>query len=352
MIHISPRIALRRDLAIGGFALAFVASLLTALISAPLAAQPAHKQGTPIFKIGEFNRSSIELAQGDPKQKIDYVVGQSTAAKDWYSNQRVVFKPADENEVGAAPRTISFTVEHPAASYDFHLAVLIKGTSVPAVEVGINGKQGRFYLHPKLDYENGDSTDSFDPAYSAADVEFSFPGSLLDAGANTMTLEAVEDADEPIPGARITYDALELDSSTAAAARAVTAQLEPTIFFHEQNGVLCERVDAFIRSGRRVGAGGSADLVIAGKQDREALKGGYDFGEERVEFLVPEFSAQTEAQLRLAAPASTSNSSKPSIRRRSGRCGLCRTSTWTWATPTTRPRSPRSRRAPSTKRWR
>jgi alpha-mannosidase len=302
MIHISPRVALRKDLASGAFALAFVASLLTVPISAPLAAQPAQNQGTAVFKIGEFNRSSIELAQGDAKQKIDYVVGQSTAAKDWYSSQRVVFAPADASEPAAAPRTISFTVEHPAPSYDFHLAFLIKGTSVPAVEIGVNGKMGRFYLHPKLNYDNGDQNDAFDAQYSSADVEFSFPGSFMHAGANAITVEAVENAEVPIHDAQLTWDALELDSSAAAAPRAVTAQIEPTIFFQQQNGVLCERVDAFMRSGRRVGAGGSADLLIAGKHYREALKGGYDFGEERVEFLVPEFPAQTQAQLRLTAP--------------------------------------------------
>jgi hypothetical protein len=283
-----------------------LAGLIVLLALVQLAAQPTPKPGsTTVFRIGEFNRSSIELAKGDPKQKVNYVVGRSTAAKDWYNSQSVVFSPADESDPAAAPRTISFTIDHPTADYDLHLAFLIKGfrgTSVPAIEVGINGKHGRFYLHPRLDYTMGDLNDAFNAQYSSADLEFSFPGSFLHAGANTITLKAVEDADAPVRGARLTYDALELDSSTTAASRALTAQIEPTIFFHQQNDTLCERVDAFLRSGKPVASGGSADLLLAGKHYRTSLRGGYDFGEEQVQFLVPEFPEKTAAQLTIAAP--------------------------------------------------
>jgi len=297
---------------------ALVTALTALTLAATLAAQSAPKPATTgvptgrstsvgwttVFKIGDFNRSSAELASSDPKQKVEFVVGKSTAAKDWSRSQSIVFSPADANDPAAAPRTISFKVDRPAASYHFHLAFLIKGaggTAVPAIVIGINGKHGRFYLHPKLDYENGDSNDAFNAQYSAADVEFSFPGSFLHAGDNAITLEAVEDADVPVHEARLTYDAIELGSAAAAAPTALTAQLEPTIFFQQQNGTLSERVDAFLRSGKPIQSG-SADLVIAGKHYRAQLRGGHDFGEEQIQFLVPEFPAQTAAQLTLAAP--------------------------------------------------
>jgi hypothetical protein len=304
MHHFSTRIAFGTTLAAALTVLALAAPL-AAQSATPLAAQP----GITVFQIGDFNRSSMELAQGDAKQPVTYTVGQSTAAKDWFSTQRVVFSPADASEPAAAPRTISFSIDHPAPSYTLHLAAIVKLNTVPAVEVGINGKHGRFYLHPTLNYDNGDGNDVFDPQYSTADVEFAFPGSYLHTGANTITIEVVEDADAPIPGAHLTWDALELDSASSPAlaaptggAHSLTAQLEPTIFFVQQNGALAERVDVFLRSAKPVAAGGSADLALAGKHYRASLRGGYDFGEEQLQFLVPEFPAQTAAQLTVAAP--------------------------------------------------
>lgn len=287
MRHLASRIA---------FGTALFASL-----AAPLAAQTAPQPSATVFQIGDFNRSSIDLAPGDAKQPVNYIVGQSTAAKDWFSTQRVVFNPAGASNPADAPRAISFTIGRPAPGYTLHLAAIIKLNTVPAVEVAINGRQGRFYLHPTLNYDNGDGNDAFDAQYSTAGVEFTFPGSYLHAGANTITIEVVEDASSPIPGARLTWDALSLSTAAAPAPHTLTAQLEPTIFFQQQNGILCERVDAFLRSAKPV-ATGSADLLIAGKHYRATLRGGYDFGEEKLQFLVPEFPAQSAAQLTIAAP--------------------------------------------------
>ena len=44
---------------------------------------------TAVFTIGEFNRSSVDLADGTPQQPVNFIVGTSTASKDWYANQRV-----------------------------------------------------------------------------------------------------------------------------------------------------------------------------------------------------------------------------------------------------------------------
>jgi hypothetical protein len=297
MLHFSTRIAFGTTLA----------ALLA--LAAPLAAQSAAQPASTVFQIGDFNRSSMDLASGDAKQPTNYVAGHSTAAKDWFSTQRVVFNPTDASDPSAAPRTITFSIDHPAASYSMHLAAIVKLNTVPAVEVAINGKHGRFYLHPLLNYDNGDGNNVFDPQYSTADVEFTFPGSYLHAGANAITIEVVEDASAPIPGAHLTWDALSLSTTPTPAplaapkgGRTLTAQLEPTIFFLQQNGALCERVDAFLRTARPIQSGGAADLLLAGKHYRATLRGGYDFGEEQLQFLVPEFPAQSAAQLTVSAP--------------------------------------------------
>jgi hypothetical protein len=257
---------------------------------------------TPVFKIGDFNRSSGDLAPGNPSRQVDFIAGSSVAAKDWYANHAAVLAEsanAAKPDPASAPRAITFTIDGPpAASYKLRIAVLIESPCVPAIRIGINGREGMFYLHPSLDYSSGDQADSFNPAYSAAEVKFAFPGRYLHEGANTITVQPVEEASQAVPGAGLTYDAIELDASTRAAAGSLSAQIEPTIFFENKSGALAERVDAFLRYGSRT-APGRAQLVLADRRYPLPLRGGHAFGEEHLEFLVPEFAPGTHARLNI-----------------------------------------------------
>ncbi len=283
------------------FRFSFMAAVLLPFLAAfQLSGQDNAKK--TVFQIGVFNRSSSEFASGNPQQKVNFVVSQSDPAKDWYGAQPAVLSSAGkplESSIETAPRTITFSLAGPPADrYRLHVALLIENASVPALKVGINGKNGIFYLHPKLDYSSGDLVDVFDPAYSTADVEFDFPGSYLQAGANTISLQAIEEADEAVPDAGLHYDAIELDSVPRAAnSAAFSAQLVPTIFFRMQNGEMLESVDAFIRHFGHIEPGSKAELTIAKRSYHAQLRGGYDFGEEKAEFAVREFAPQTEAQL-------------------------------------------------------
>lgn len=255
-----------------------------------------------VFRIGVFDRSSAEFALGSPKEKVNFVVSHSTPARDWFGEQPALLELTDKSQelnIAAAPRAITFSLEHsPAESYELHVALLVESASVPTLRVGINGKRGVFYLHPKLDYSNGDQGDSFYPAYSSADVAFSFPGSYLRAGENTITLQLIEEAEDEVPDAGINYDAIELDiAPRRAASQAVSAELFPTIFFRKQNGTLEEAVDAFIRYSKPMKPGGSVDLSMTNKHYHANVRGGNDFGEEKIEFLVGEFEPQTRARL-------------------------------------------------------
>ncbi len=268
-----------------------------------------------VFTIGTFDRSSAEFAGGAPAKPVNFVVGQSTPEKDWYAKQSLQAAPNQEEETtpeSAAPWSIHFSLDHaPAAAYQLHVALLIESPSVPALRVVINGKQGTFYLQPKLDYTNGDQTDSFDPADSHADVVFDFPGGYLHSGSNIITLQAVEQADKAlpdstmVPNAGLTYDAIELDRSPNAAAKTSSAQILPTIFFQQQQGHLEETVDVIVRYGERAKPGSAVDLSIAGKRYHQALQGGQDFGDEKLAFSVPEFPANTQAQLRWSVAGHT-----------------------------------------------
>lgn len=274
--------------------------MLLILLQAALqvaAAQPAQK----VFQIGTFDRSSFGFASGEPSQPVKYVVGESTPKKDWYAVQPAVLQAnasAKSSSVATASRAIVFDLPGTvAAAYRLHVALLIETASVPTLVVGINGKQGTFYLHPKLGYENGDQTDSFYPAYSNADLEVSFPGKFLHKGQNTITLQAVEDADQQVPDAGFTYDAIELTAAGNRDSQASSAMIQPTIFYQHKNGQLEEEVEAFIRYDGKVRPGSPVELSIAGKHYTEHLQGRQDFGEERLKFLVAEFPAHSDAQL-------------------------------------------------------
>lgn len=285
---------------LGRFILAGAFSVLAA---SQICAAPAENGGSgTIFRIGAFDRSSGEFASGNPAGKVNFVVSQSNPAKDWFSFQSAVLggtNKAPEANIAAAPRAITFSLKSsPAAAYRLHVALLVESASVPALKVDINGKSGVLYLHPKLDYSSGDQNDSFNPAYSAADVEFTFPGSYLHAGANTIALQPVEEADEAVPDAGINYDAIELASAGPKSDTAEQpAQVVPTVFFEKDGGELKECVEAYIRYGKHAAAGGSADLTIAGKRYHKDLRGGHDFGEEKIQFLVSEFAPQSPALL-------------------------------------------------------
>ena len=63
---------------------------------------PSHAQApspSAVFTIGEFNRSSVDLAAGTPQQPVKFIVGTSIASKDWYANQRVE-QPFDSRRTG------------------------------------------------------------------------------------------------------------------------------------------------------------------------------------------------------------------------------------------------------------
>lgn len=283
-------------------------ALFLLLIASTTLCTAAQAPIDPVFRIGAFNRSSGEFSQDSPTGAVNFIVNKSDPAKDWYAHQPAAqaaessAKPADP---AAAPRAITFMVGNaPAPYYQLHLAVLIESSSVPALRIGINGREGVFYLHPKLDYSNGDQGDSFDPAYSAADLMVTFPGSFLKRGANSITLQPVEEADEAVPGAELNYDAIELDRLPgSAAAPALDARLEATIFYKQQKDGLKECVAAYVRYGRKT-APGSADLSIGDQHLKLALHGG-SFGEEKLEFLASEFAPGSEARLVLAAGGHT-----------------------------------------------
>jgi alpha-mannosidase len=283
----------------------FLASVVLLAIGPRLSAAAVQSGPSSIFRVGTFNRSSTEFAAGRPAKPVNFIIGKSSPAKDWYAVQpALAISPggAQAANGAAAPRAVSFSLESPpAASYQLAISLLIESPSVPALKISINGKEGTFYLHPKLDYNVGDELSWYDPTYSHADLRFSFPGSYLRHGANTITFQVVEEAGEEVPNASLTYDAIELDrGGEGSHAERSSAQIIPTIFYRRnssQANQLEERVDVFLQYDGPIQAGSGVDLVLAGKRYHQALHGHQDFGEEKIDFSIPEFPPQTRAQV-------------------------------------------------------
>src|SRR5579862_898009 len=216
-----------------------------------------------VWRIGTFDGSSAEFADGAASQPIVYVIGRDEPKKSWYSFAPALF-PSGKVTPTNAPRTIQFEIkDNASSSFRLRVSLLIENPSVPALQTTINGHKGLFYLHPKLDYNIGDTIAAFFPAYSHALVEFDIPRGLIHGGTNTIALQAVATATEGVPDAGFTYDAIELDR-VHAPLPGIAAHAEPTIFYERSGETLLEQVAIFVRYAERP-RNGSMDFEIAGK---------------------------------------------------------------------------------------
>jgi hypothetical protein len=189
-----------------------IAICAIAISAAQLFAATQSGAKATVFRLGNFDRSSVEFGSGNPKLEVRYIAALSDPAKDWFSWQPAVpetLQKDTQKSISDGLRTIDFSLESaPASYYSLRLAVLIESASVPAIKVIINGKEGKFYLHPRLEFGSGDQVASFFSGYSSADVEFVFP---LHKGLNSIALQAIEDGQEEVRNAGFAYDAIELN---------------------------------------------------------------------------------------------------------------------------------------------
>lgn len=279
------------------FALAF--ALMTSLVSL---AEPTDKT---VWRVGVFDGSSGEFTGGAPQGTVRFVAGRDQARTAWYAFAPVAWpeKPADP---ASQPRAIDFSIAgKPGPAYRLKASMLIEHSSVPALRVGINGRLGTFYLHPRLDYNMGDMVAAFYPAYARAEVKVDFPGAWLKTGINSISFQAVPAGEKIVPDAGFEYDAIELQQADPVPI-AISAHAEPTIFFQRHGASLDERVDVFVRYGKRP-RWGRVEIAIAGRTVSESLHADQEFGEERISFKIPEFAASTQAQLTVVVNGHTAH---------------------------------------------
>jgi hypothetical protein len=270
-----------------------------------------------VWQIGKFDKSSLEFGLRNPptekpggaqaKSDVAYVIGKSKAETDWPG-----FQPGSSNgKAGYRPHpyAVQFDLpEKPRGLYTLEVALLVERPRVPRLEVEINGHRALYFQHPVLDYSGGDVSSAFLPNYSADTITAEIPTDFLKPGTNELVLTANDDPPErdDTTNSGLFYDALRLEHDAEAkfSPTQLTVQAVPTIFYTRQEGKLQERVDVYIRH-NFPSKGGEAVLTLGKEKYTAEIASGWDFGEQRVEFTIPEFAAGTQGEfsLRLAGHA-------------------------------------------------
>lgn len=279
---VPPFISIRRSLVSG-------ALLATSLCSGVLAFAE-----DPIWSVGVENGSSDEFSQNiaGPSKAVRYVVGKSQPDRDWYS-----FQPAIIGGKAVA-REIQFTLEGELApAYQLRVALLVERAAVPAMQVTVNGKSGLFHLSPKLDNRMGDSTGGNRTGYSCDDLFVDIPGGWLKSGENTISLLPVIVSDEAVPDAGLNYDVITLSKKSATTdTAAINVNVEPTIFYTGTEKNLQQVINVKVRYFTRP-QDGKVILELGGRRFEKPLAASREFGEEQIEFSVPEFSGEQKAKV-------------------------------------------------------
>ena len=264
--------------------------------------QSASAAPQTVWQIGTFNQSPSEFNTGNkgaplfgsryPKGELVYIVGKSKPERDWPAYQ----EGATLGKTGSHPHpyTIHFDLDQvPQGVYTLKIGLISESARVAVLQVEINGHASLFYQHPKINYAGGDRQMVTTPIAAVDTITFDLPTKLLQKGTNKLILTAVDEsaAESDETHSIITYDAIELDHDAARKfpAGALTAEAEPTIFYVRQGEGLSELVDVYVRYNSAVERG-QVTLAAGGKEFHQPLSA-KEFGEQKVEFPVPEFTA-------------------------------------------------------------
>jgi alpha-mannosidase len=261
-------------------------------------------QERAVWRIGDFDNSSFEF--GASSIGAAFVVSENHP-KDWGATQQAV---ALGRVSGAAARRIQFDLaDAPRGTFKLKLGLIVLTPRLPLVQVEVNGHTGWFHQRAE-EYEEGNSEGAILPQYAIGTMSVPVPTEFLRQGRNEISLTAVTDPlSNALPGgeitddASLTYDALALvntPEAAPAAAEVLSAEATPTVFYKREGGRLGEVVSVLVRW-HKLAPQGSVTLSIPGWSGTQDLSGGRDFGEQRLEFLVPEFAAGTRASVTVKA---------------------------------------------------
>ncbi len=290
---------------IAGLAYATLASSSTAL-----------GQEKNLWQIGKFDQSSEEFGisfgfgplASMPPDPV-YRVGQSDWHKDWAG-----FQPGSSNGLAGGrehPFTVFFPLDAaPRGLYTLTIAVLPYMPRRPDLRVEINGKTGMFYLRPQLSYDLGNFPVAFIPQYSYEKLEIEIPNGALKQGENKLTITCIDEPSTPessygtvgVGTSGIFYDALSfsVDPAKRFAPAEIEASATPTIFYKKRARGLVEVIESIVRLNRKITTG-DLQLDVNGQHQSAKLSPKADFGEQKIDFEVPEWTGPAAAHLRVKA---------------------------------------------------
>lgn len=290
----------------------FIASAIIARgilsVTAGAGAQQTEDEKNVVWQMGKFDQTSREFGHDvdleSENQKPVFLVGKSKT-EEWPAWQTTWVEVKGEKH--PTPYTILFTLEKaPAKNYKLTIAALLVNPAVPDLVAEINGHTGRYFFERKISYYAGDDrVDS--PIYGGDTLEIEFPGKFLKVGENKLVLTAVTDAENPETRASLIYDALRLEES-ASGKLEPTASVRPTVFYRERDGQTYEVVDVTVTSAEKLPAE-NVELTIGKEHLQAQPHGEYEFGQERMEFELPEFSGPVAASVAIHANGRTHRSS-------------------------------------------
>ena len=293
--------------------LASVVIVGSALSAAAVGAAPSPRppqQGAtyhPLWQIGDFDEGSGEFRNSgidysDPKQDPVYRVGKDHNS-DWPR-----FQPGPANGMAGGrihPFTILFPLsDAPQGVYRLKIAILYETPRLSSLRVEINGHAGNFYFHPRLTYDSGDWEETFVPQTSVASKVIDLPAAWFERGENRLILTAIDEPSEleqslgsiALGHTGIAYDAIALSQEPAASygSHRVALTLEPTIFYRVTNGEAREILEANAEFAA-MPPKGTLELRLADKSYRQEFQPREEFGEQRMEFSVPEWTGAAAA---------------------------------------------------------
>jgi alpha-mannosidase len=205
------------------------------------------------------------------------------------------FQPGSANgQAGdhAYPYTIQFNLsERPKGVYTLEVGMLVQTKRLSSLQLDLNNHRGWIYPRPTWDDAPGRN-------HWIDRASVRLPTPFLKQGINRLVLTAVDEPSQrdDISNSGIVYDALKLSQDPLRKFRPseITVQTIPTIFYRSGNGRLDELVDVFLRQDRPA-RGGRVVLALEGQRFVQPLSSARDFGEQKLEFEVPEFPPGTLA---------------------------------------------------------
>lgn len=256
-------------------------------LTAALFGRIAFAQEKTIWNIGKLDQSDLEF-NASPSAHVVYQVGRSDWSRDWPALEKVGADYEIRFNLDTAPRGV----------FTLRVSLLTGYLRVPDLQVSVNGHKGAYYLRTHPMYKGTSAVGGM--------LAIELPTQFLLEGANTLVLTPVDLAvgagGSQLSGGFLRYDFVSLSNDAHAAYKrnAVKVDAVPTVFYRQQAGKLVELVDTYLRFDRSIHAG-EAVLTVNGASYKADIAAKDSFGEERLQFEVPEWQGTTTAQLKVTA---------------------------------------------------